>query len=202
MSASRSGSMASMNRARTSRPTSQRIPTMQTVIKRPASGSVSPNPTGTPPTPESNACHGLVAERADDCRRHGKGYMGGSDWSEETRGDLIAGPDRAREDHEEDHQPRAVFGSMVAVREPGRPALAAEAEGDPQGDTRERVGKVVQRVSEERHAAAQRHHGSLKQRGGQQTSQGDLQGPDPPGRRLRSAGGLGLMAMEDAHSVS
>src|SRR3990172_2995957 len=68
-----------------------------------------------PPNPESDACHGLVAERADDCRRHGNGYMGGSDWSEETRGDLIAGPDRAREDHEEDRQPRAVFGSMVAV---------------------------------------------------------------------------------------
>src|SRR3989304_5496260 len=107
MSASRSGSMASMNRARTSRPTSQRIPTMPTVIKRPASGSARGNPSATPPNPEPNPGHGLVAERADDCRRHGNGYMGGSDWSEETRGDLIAGPDRAREGTAADRTPAA-----------------------------------------------------------------------------------------------
>ncbi len=77
---------------------------------------------------------------------------------------LIRGERRGRRDEHDDHDAGEVFGSAVAVGVALGRESPADHEGDAERHRGERVGQVVQRVSEERDRAREDHHDRLQQR--------------------------------------
>ena len=89
---------------------------------------------------------------------------------------------RRCQDRDDDRDPREVLDAPQAVGEPPRRRPAGQPERDPERDRRRRVGEVVDRVREQRHAPRQRDDHHLEQRGHQQTDERPLERPQPPAR--------------------
>ncbi|CAH0326814.1 hypothetical protein SRABI128_05584 [Microbacterium sp. Bi128] len=88
-------------------------------------------------------------------------------------------------DHRHNEQPCEVLGAAetVGVR-PGR-AAASEQKGDPQRNGGQGIGKIVDRVRQQRHGATDEDDDQLEQRRGPQSEQGDLDGANALGTCLQ-----------------
>jgi hypothetical protein len=65
-------------------------------------------------------------------------------------------------DHADDDHARHVLGPAVAIGVAAGGRALAEHEGNPQGNGRERVGGIVDGISQQTHAAADQHDHELE----------------------------------------
>ena len=105
--------------------------------------------------------------------------------------------DRCRDrDGGEDQQPGEVLGPVVPVGEAPIRGASVQNEGDPQGDRREGVGEVVDRVRQQRHRPAHHHHRQLEEGGDEQGDQGYFGRMDGGGVGRRFASVIVVMPKE------
>lgn len=91
---------------------------------------------------------------------------------------LPGGGDCGEGDHENDEQPREIFGTAEPVGVAARGCTPAEDEGNPQRNSGERVGEIMDGISQERDGTAEDDHDSLKDGCDQQDQKADLQSTD------------------------
>ena len=184
------------------------------MISSPTTGSAQSQPSATPPTPSSTAsevnpsvraCSPSATRAAEPILRPTRiRYRAtsslpvnptsaaratairldtGRGWASLVIASTAASADEAAMISTIDH-PGQVLGPAVpvGVAAVGRPP--ADRNAIPSGTRGERVGRVVQRVAQQRDRAGERDHDRLDQRGAAEHGQGDPQRPDPLGAGL------------------
>jgi hypothetical protein len=121
----------------------------------------------------------LVAEEPDDRGGGDRPQMGDLVWVQQSADGLVRGEDRGQGDHGDHEQPGQVLGAAVAVGVALGSRLPAERERDQQRNGGQRVGDVVERVTEEPHRPGQCDYYSLQKGGQAEAGQADQQGPSP-----------------------
>ena len=124
--------------------------------------------------------HSLVSEEADDRGGDHPAHVADRRWLQQLLVALPSGDDRAGEDHQHHHGAGNILGAAVAVGVAAVGGALAQGEGDPERHGGEGVGEVVDRIGQQRHAAADQDDYHLEERRCAQADQRDLQGPDAP----------------------
>ena len=147
------------------------------------------------PGPDPVAGHQLVPGEAEGGRDGHSGQVG--DWpgvqQALDRGERGHGAGD-RDDRDDGHAGQ-ILGPAVPVGVPAGRAAPAEHEGHPERDRGQRVGRVVQRVAEQRDRTRQRDHHRLRGGRGGQPGQRDPQGAPAVGRFLKCRVGAVVVRM-------
>ena len=120
----------------------------------------------------------LVAQKADDGRRRDPAQIAQRLWMSDSLDRLVEHEQRTTEDHQHNQRPGQVLGAAVAVGVAAVASAAGQRERQPERDGRQGVRKVVRRVGQQCHTAADRHHADLKERRDQQAGQRQFERAD------------------------